>query len=157
VKENRLATTLAEVSTPAADAGASVLGDPARGLLDGVTPAGGDPESAALVPGELPLERAFRLLLAHPDIRWLVTPDGRLVRRTRLVPEALERIAQGARAGLYGDPVAPASGLKYRCPADPDEHVFTSAQVEVWTTELRARCPRDNRVMTAFLPVSEEE
>ncbi|MET8760959.1 hypothetical protein [Lentzea sp. NPDC004782] len=152
-----MTTRLADVSTPADEAGVSLGGDPARGLLDGVTPTGGETEPAALVPGDLPLERAFRLLLAHPDIRWLVTPDGGLVSRAQLVPAALERLAQGSRAALHGDPVAPGSGLRYRCPADPDEHVFTSADIEVWTTDLRAKCPRDGRVLTAFLPVSEEE
>lgn len=152
-----MTSTVADVSTSAESAGVSVVGDPVRGVLDGVASSGDGPEPAALVPGDLSLERAFRLLLAHPGIRWLVTPDGGVVGRGRLVPEALERLAHGPRAGLHGDPVAPGSGLRYRCPAVPDEHVFTSADIEVWTTDLRAKCPRDGRVLTAFLPVSEEE
>jgi len=161
--------------------GIGLLGDPARGQLAGIIPFGQlarlsdeavlaeAAEPAALVPGSLLLDRAFHILLTHPEVRWLVTEAGNLVARERLVPPALEPYSQGGRPdssgggpdsygggpgrqGLSGDPVAPASELRYRCPAEPDEHIFKSTQIEAWTTDLKARCPVDGKLMTAFLP-----
>lgn len=149
----------------------AVLGDPARGVLTGVVRherlaalAEGATldeaaEPAVLVPAQLTLEQAFRMMLAHPEMRWLVSDTGGVLPREELVPAPLERFAGATpdRSGLPGDPVVPASGLTYRCPAAPDEHVFPPARIEVWTTDLRARCPVDGRLMTAFLPPPDDE
>ncbi|MDF3148026.1 MULTISPECIES: hypothetical protein [unclassified Streptomyces] len=161
-----------EVRLRLSPGGLAVIGDPAHGLLTGVVrferlstlseeeeTLDGVVDSAALVPGRLGLERAFRILLGHAGLRWLVTETGAVLARERLVPASLERFAGSAldRSGLFGDPVAPASGLSYRCPAKPGEHVFAPAEIEAWTTDLKARCPVDGRLMTAFLPLSSDE
>ncbi|MFD7409650.1 hypothetical protein ACFV7R_45225 [Streptomyces sp. NPDC059866] len=134
--------------------GLVLIGDPACGLVHGVVAseyAAESPQAALLVPGSLPLDRAFRVLLEHPTMRWLVTETGGVVARERIIPPSLDHLG-GTRHGLSGDPVAPGSGLAFRCPAEPDDHVFSAPQIEVWTTDLKARCPVDGRVMTAFLP-----
>lgn len=157
--------TVADVCTPAdvvvtneaegvPAASLVLIGDPARGLVHGVV-AGEHteepPQAALLVPGGLPLDRAFRVLLENPTMRWLVTETGAVVARERIIPPSLDHLG-GTRHGLAGDPVAPGSGLAFRCPVRPDDHVFSAPQIEVWTTDLRARCPVDSSVMTAFLP-----
>ena len=149
----------------------AVLGDPARGVITGVvryerlaalkegTALDEAAESALLVPAHLTLEQAFHILLAHSEMLWLVSETGGLLARAELVPPPLERFAGATpdRGGLPGDPVTPASGLTYRCPAAPGEHVFPPSRIEVWTTDLRARCPLDGRLMTAFLPPDDDQ
>ncbi len=119
-------------------------------------------DAALLAAADLPLDRAFRIMLAHPELRW-VAVEGRepdrpihgLIARHQLVPAALERFQGTAmdRVGLPGDPILPASGLSYRCQEDPDGHVFTAVQIENWTAELRAICPVDGTIMTAYVAV----
>jgi hypothetical protein len=122
-------------------------------------------EPVLLVTGDLPLDRAFRILLAHPELRWVAVqaagpdqPIQGLIRRGQLVPSRLERF-QGAamdRVGLPGDPILPASGLSYRCPEDPDGHVFTAVQIETWTPELRALCPVDGALMAPYVAAARD-
>lgn len=118
-----------------------------------------------LVAGDLPLDRAFRILLAHPELHWIAVeapgpgqPIRGLIRRGQLVPGRLERFQGTAmdRVGLPGDPILPASGLSYRCPEDPDGHVFTAVQVETWTPELRALCPVDGALMTPYIAAARD-
>jgi hypothetical protein len=118
-----------------------------------------------LVAADLPLDRAFRILLAHPELRWLVVEADEpgqqaqgLISRGKLVPASLERFEGTAmdRVGLPGDPIVPASGLSYRCPEDPDNHVFTAVQIETWTAGLRALCPVDGKVMTAYVATAKD-
>lgn len=122
-------------------------------------------EPMLLVTGDLPLDRAFRILLAHPELHWVAVeasgPDQLiqgLIRRDQLVPGPLERFQGTAmdRVGLPGDPILPASGLSYRCPEDPDGHVFTAVQIETWTPELRARCPVDGALMTPYVAAAHD-
>ncbi|MFE0172260.1 hypothetical protein ACFWZ2_08065 [Streptomyces sp. NPDC059002] len=149
----------------------AVLGDPAKGVISGVVryerlASLGEAvtldeaaEPALLVPAHLTLEQAFHILLAHSEMSWLVSESGGLLARSELVPAPLERFAGATpdRGGLPGDPVSPASGLTYRCPAEPGAHVFPPSRIEVWTTDLRARCPVDGRLMTAFLPPADDQ
>jgi hypothetical protein len=122
-------------------------------------------EPVLLVTSDLPLDRAFRILLAHPELHWVVVatlgpgqPIQGLIRRGQLVPPGLERFQGTAmdRVGLPGDPILPASGLSYRCPEDPDGHVFTAVQIETWTAELRARCPVDGALMTPYVTAARD-
>jgi hypothetical protein len=122
-------------------------------------------EPVLLVTGDLPLDRAFRILLAHPELHWVAVaasgqgqPIQGLIRRGQLVPSRLERFQGTAmdRVGLPGDPILPASGLSYRCPEDPDGHVFTAVQIETWTPELRARCPVDGALMTPYVAAARD-
>lgn len=150
--------------------GLAVLGDPTCGLVAGIvrferlamltkeTALDEAAEPAALVPSQLPLDVALRMLLAHSQLRWLVTETGSLISREQLVPAALESYTDAAldRAGLSGDPIALNSSLRYRCPIEPEMHVFSASQIEVWTTDLKARCPIDGKLMTAFLAVPDE-
>src|SRR5205085_11947652 len=111
-----------------------------------------------LAAADLPLDRAFRILLTHPELRWLAVegdsdhPIRGIVARGQLVPKSLERFQGTAmdRVGLPGDPILPTSGLSYRCQEDPDGHIFTAVQIERWTPELKAICPVDGRIMTAY-------
>lgn len=117
-------------------------------------------DAALLAAGNLPLDRAFRILLAHPEMRWIAVeadkpgqPIQGLIARSQLIPGPLERFKGTAmdRIGLPGDPILPASGLFYRCCEDPAGHVFTAVQIETWTPELRALCPVDGKMMVPYV------